>query len=82
MSHLSRIAPASSAKLLTANDSDTEDLPVPAIGLYITTAGAIRFIDADGNDSGSAIAFPVGHFPVQVTRIYATGLTAVGFTLH
>jgi hypothetical protein len=81
-SHTARLATAYKTEALTANDSDTVNLPQVAQALFITGAGNLRYIDASGADSGSAIALPVGVFPVQIRRIYATGLTATGIVMY
>lgn len=80
-SHMARLATAAKTEALTANDSDTVDLPKVAMALYITTAGNIRVIDASGADTG-VIAVAVGLFPVQVRRIFTTSLTAAGLVLY
>jgi hypothetical protein len=81
-SHTARMVTAARTEALTANDSDTVDLPKVAMGLFITTAGDIRFQDASGGGPAAVVALPVGLFPVQIKRIYATGLTAEGFVLY
>ena len=81
-SHSARTVTAYKVTALTADDHDTNPLPRIAQGLFITVAGNVRFVDASGNDSGAAVALPVGVFPVQIRQIYATGLTAQGFVMY
>lgn len=79
--HMARMMPAAKVEALTANDSDTVNLPRVAQGLFITSSGTIRFLDASGGDSG-VVTLPVGHFPVQISRIFTTSLVATGFVLY
>ena len=81
-SHTARMVTAYKTEPLTANDSDTVNLPRVAQGLFIFTAGNLRYIDASGADSLAVVPLPVGFFPVQISRIYTTGLTAVGIALY
>lgn len=67
--------------------SDTANLSVPssepANSLF---TGAILYIGVPGNlrvltEGGQDVTFqnvPIGFFPVQVTRVYATGTSATG----
>ena len=69
--------PAGAFKFVTASDS--ADLPDgPCRALWVGTAGNARIIDASNNDTGGSNLFPLqaGLNPVQVRRIYSTGLTA------
>lgn len=63
--------------LLDTLASDSADLPLYGSyrGLYVGTAGNIKFNDWDGNAVGP-IAVPQGVLPFRPRRIYATGLTA------
>lgn len=79
--HLARLATAAKVTALTADDSDTVDLPRTAQALFITVAGNVRFMDGAGVDQG-LMALPIGLFPVQIKRIYATGLSATGLVLY
>lgn len=69
--------PAAGFKFVTA--SDTVDLPDgPCRALWVGTAGNARIIDASGNNTGASNLFPLAAVlnPIQVCRIYSTGLTA------
>lgn len=56
--------------------SNSVDLPAYQLyrGLYIGSAGNIKFNDHDGNTVGP-IAVPQGVLPFRVRRIFATGTT-------
>jgi hypothetical protein len=69
------------ARAALVTKSDTVDIPNPGNGaveacvLYIGTGGILRVLTAGGDD----ITFqnvPVGFFPVQVVRVFASTTTA------
>lgn len=69
------------ARAALVTKSDTVDIPNPGNGaveacvLYIGTGGILRVLTAGGDD----ITFqnvPVGFFPVQVIRVFASTTTA------
>jgi hypothetical protein len=69
------------ARAALVTKSDTVDIPNPGNGaveacvLYIGTGGILRVLTAAGDD----ITFqnvPVGFFPVQVVRVFASTTTA------
>ena len=68
-----------SGKLRKVSGSDTVDLPDgPCRGLLVGTAGNARIIDASGFDvtASNLVPLQAGYNPIQVLRIYSTGLTA------
>lgn len=84
-SHAARMVTAYRTALMSVAKSDTVNLrnagdtaDQTAQALIISTAGNMRYIDASGFNSGSAVAVPAGLFPVQIRRIYSTDLTADG----
>ncbi len=69
------------ARAALVTKSDTVDIPNPGNGeveacvLYVGTGGILRVLTAGGDD----ITFqnvPVGFFPVQVIRVFASTTTA------
>lgn len=69
------------ARAAVVTKSDTVDIPNPGNGqvegcvLYIGTAGILRVLTAGGDD----VTFqnvPIGFFPVQVIRVFASTTTA------
>jgi len=69
------------ARAALVTKSDTVDIPNPGNGevegcvLYVGTGGILRVLTAGGDD----ITFqnvPVGFFPVQVVRVFASTTTA------
>ena len=63
---------------VTTNDStDNVGTGNVAVGLYITVAGAVSFIDVD--DNTITVTVPSGFYlNCSVTRVLATGTTATG----
>jgi hypothetical protein len=54
--------------------SDTADLDPPAMSLYVTTAGDVCFVGADGQEDTWAV--PANFIiPVAVKQVKATGTT-------
>jgi hypothetical protein len=69
------------ARAALVTKSDTVDIPNPGNGqvegcvLYVGTGGILRVLTAGGDD----VTFqnvPVGFFPVQVIRVFASTTTA------
>jgi len=58
--------------------SDSADLPVAMMVQCKGTAGAIRFTDAQGNPTLTLNLAAGEMLNVQVSRVWATGTTAVG----
>lgn len=57
--------------------SDSEDLPVTAIALYVETGGEIAFVTVAGQQRQVKVPdFAI--LPVGVRRVEATGTTATG----
>lgn len=72
-----QVRPAAAVVLVSA--SDTVDLPRgPCRALLVGTAGAARIMDGEGTDTGGSNLVPLqaGYNPIQVKRIFSTGLTA------
>lgn len=70
-------APAQYAAFVTA--ADGSDLPGGACrGVLVGTAGNARVVFANGSDTGASNLLPLqaGFNPIQIKRIYSTGLTA------
>ncbi len=65
-------APAHGAIAVTP--SDITNL-VTTRSLYVGTSGNVSVIMADGQ-TVTFVAVPVGMFPIQVTKVLATGTTA------
>lgn len=59
--------------------SDVADLPAPGIseGIYVGAAGDLTVDLAGGENSVLFTAAPVGILPIRVTRVRATGTTAI-----
>lgn len=57
------------------NPSNTEDLPLPARALEVTTAGNIKITDGTGHTATWAVG--VGPFRCRVRRVWDDDLTAV-----
>jgi len=64
-------------KWVLATPSDTVDDPAgTSRGLYIDTAGAVKFKDGVGNTVGALVGLAIGVIhPVQVSRVFSTGTT-------
>ncbi len=62
---------------LTVVPDDDEDLPFTSRSLYVTVAGDVTFIGADGEEDTWTVPnnFTI---PVQMTRVLDTGTTATG----
>jgi len=60
--------------------SDTVDLTTYAKGLYIGSAGDIKILPVNNDDSNpiTLANHPVGYLRYQVRRVYATGTMASG----
>ena len=56
--------------------SDTAKLPIPSRGLLIATAGDLRVTDMSG-EVVTIPAVPAGIFPIECTKVWSTGTTAV-----
>ncbi len=57
--------------------SDTDDLPMIAIALYVETGGTVSFVTASGHARQVAVPdFTI--LPVGVRKVDATGTTATG----
>ncbi|MCC5983438.1 MAG: hypothetical protein JJU42_03630 [Rhodobacteraceae bacterium] len=57
--------------------SDTDDLPVMAIALYVETGGTVSFVIASGHTRQVALPdFTI--LPVGVRKVDASGTTATG----
>lgn len=67
--------------IIASTPSDTANDPNgPFAGLYVTSAGTLKILDAEGNTSTlSAVA--VGEFNVRVVRVFLTGTSATVFGL-
>lgn len=68
--------PTDSGFLFNVTASDTVDLPYVTRELIIGTGGVIKMTQADGTTD--TFTLPAGNFPIRVTRIWATSLTASG----
>lgn len=55
--------------------SDTVDLPVGCVGIYVGTTGDLAMVDAEG-DVVVFATVPVGYYELSPTRINATATTA------
>lgn len=69
----------SSAALVTA--SDTVDLPLEAVSLFVTVAGNVSFLTTEGVII-SITAAPVGVIPIRCKRVRSTGTTATVAALY
>lgn len=60
--------------------SDTVDLTTYAKALYVGSAGDLKILPVNNDDSSPVTLanHPVGYCPVQVRRVYSTGTTASG----
>lgn len=56
--------------------SDTVDLASPARSLYVGATGSLSVVMYGDEATVTFAAVPVGIFPIQVTRVNATGTTA------
>lgn len=56
--------------------SDSVDIAEVARGLWIGTAGTLKFSDLYGNEVTTSV--PQGLFPIAVSRVWATGTSATG----
>lgn len=66
-----------SSRLEVITPDDNANLPYLTRALYVNSGGAIRVLDATGNES----TFTVGNdvvLPVRVGKVFATGTTATG----
>jgi len=55
--------------------SDTTDLPTPSV-VYVGSAGTVKVTTAQGDDVTFVGLIGGSVIPVQVIRVWATGLTA------
>ena len=59
--------------------SDTANLSKPAMALYITGTGTIKFDTVGGQTGVSMTGIPANSIlPFQVTKVYAGGTSATG----
>jgi len=63
--------------LIPVTPSDTADLPVVAVALYVEGKGAVRFVSQAGQTRTVAL-LDGAILPVGVRRVMATGTTATG----
>jgi len=68
-------APVHSAVAVTPADDGALN---PTRALYIGATGDVTVDMAENGTNITFTAVPVGIFPIQVTRVYATGTTATG----
>lgn len=62
---------------VTVTPSDSVDLAIPAASLYVTVAGDVAFIGADGETDTWTV--PANFIiPIAIKRVKATGTTATG----
>lgn len=66
-------SPAHGAVAITTNDSTV--IPTTR-SIYVGVTGNITVRMADGQDTVLFSNVPVGVFPIQVDKVYATGTTA------
>ncbi|MBP9181975.1 MAG: hypothetical protein KBF78_02485 [Fuscovulum sp.] len=63
--------------LLPVTPSDSSDLPVVALALYVQTGGSLSIVTEAGNTRAVTVAdFSI--LPVGVRRVHLTGTTAAG----
>ena len=78
--------PADFAKVVTANDAQTDINPYPR-ALYVGQTGDVKVmmkrVDKTGDSDSNGVVFPnvqAGSIlPIQIRRVIATGTTASGF---
>lgn len=64
----------SADKVVTISPHDTNSFTATK-GLYVGTAGALKFTDTKGNDITYATAV-TGYHPIKVTRVFNIGTDA------
>lgn len=62
-------------QLLNVTPSDTVDLPFVSQMVYVGSAGNLTVADSYGK-ACLFTALPIGWYPLQLTRIFATGTAA------
>lgn len=63
--------------LIPVTPSDSVDLPVVAVALYVEGKGAVRFVSQAGA-TRTVVVLDGAILPVGVRRVMATGTTATG----
>jgi hypothetical protein len=63
--------------LIPVTPSDSVDLPIVAVALYVEGKGAVRFVSQAG-ETRTVVLLDGAILPVGVRRVMATGTTATG----